>query len=329
MSARGFAACVGLGALLTAASAQAQSVALSAVVTRNVAARDSSYHPTWINHADCVANAQLTFTVQMTAWQGYALEVWASASADCSDPSQRTGASPYCWNVFSEQPTAGSSYPVRLLAQDIVGQHLNTHPGHGPGSGTVADCDSPFAAPQQVSLFFLLVDGSGLAVGTPALYEGIEYDLDGPAAPSLNALRAGDGEVSIAFAPPPDPSLVGFHFYAEPVDPEAGCAPVALQPGVVPDEAFRNSEVNSTLATSADLKGLLNGTTFAVGVAATDGVQNVGPLSNVSCAGPRQLEQSGPAGGCAVTPRRGGAPWGIELLGLLALCGIPRRTGKP
>lgn len=216
-----------LGCALFAAAAVAEAaITVSTVVTRNIPSRTSAYNPLWINYSDCQQDAQINFTLTMSEeWKSTTLEVWASTGVDCTDVAQRTGASPGCWNVFKEAPTTGTSYPVKLLAQDLIGQHKNTEANHGPGTGTIADCDAAAtSAPQQLSLFFILVDGSGQTVSSSAPYTSMSYDLLGPDAPTDVSVGVGDTRLVLDWENPNSPDLAGFEFYCDPA-PGGASAP--------------------------------------------------------------------------------------------------------
>jgi hypothetical protein len=58
----------------------------------------------------------------------------------------------------------------------------------------------------------------------------------------------------------------------------------------MPDEAYRCGGVSGLTATSGQIKGLQNNVQYSVAVAAIDGVGNTGPLSNVTCNSPQQVD---------------------------------------
>lgn len=67
------------------------------------------------------------------------------------------------------------------------------------------------------------------------------------------------------------------------------CLGSPLVPGKLPDETYYCGSGTGNTATSGAVKGLENGTTYAVGVALTDTVNNIGLLSVAECGTPKQV----------------------------------------
>ena len=320
------------GVLLSAATASAQAITIGKV-TRDIPMRASTYFPTWINHSDCVKNGNITFSVNLPspAWMNSMLEVWASVGTGCTDLASRTGSAPSCWNVYAAQPVIGVAYPVKVRMQDIVAQHLSTDAVHGPGSGTVADCDNASsAAPSSVTLQFMLVDAATgqIVPGAFCTYSDLAWDLLGPDAPTLTSVTSGGDALRVDFTGPmPLTDIIGYRFYCDLASSDAGCHVPGLQPGVAPDSSFLCGEVRGGINTSGQLDGLTAGTRYAVGVAGFDRVQNTGLLSNVACGTPRQATATQQSSGCSVAGRRADARW-LLALGLIGGFGVLRRTRR-
>lgn len=114
---------------------------------------------------------------------------------------------------------------------------------------------------------------------------------------------------------------------AEP-EPTAACETENLIAGTVPDPARLCGEVSSETASSGIVRGLSNYQTYSVGVAAFDTVGNVGPLSNIVCSSPVEVDDffelyrkaGGQAGGgfCSLNGPVGGAGTALAAFAVLA-----------
>jgi len=126
---------------------------------------------------------------------------------------------------------------------------------------------------------------------------------------------------------------------------DAGAGPISnctgrslLSQGARPNPAYKCGSVTGKTASSGVARGLQNGASYGVAIAAVDGVGNVGKLSEVKCGIPvpvtdfyeyyRELNGGGGGGFCTVSAGRAAppAPLAIPLtvLGLLLL----RRRGR-
>jgi hypothetical protein len=116
------------------------------------------------------------------------------------------------------------------------------------------------------------------------------------------------------------------------------CPSTALIAGQQPPTSgFRCGSVNGLSSTEGSARGLDNGVTYAVGVAAFDSVDNVGPLSPIECGTPQPVtdffesyrEAGGKGGGgfCALE-RRAGGPGANALFLTLAMLGLLLRRRR-
>ncbi|WP_437726890.1 hypothetical protein [Sorangium sp. So ce861] len=106
----------------------------------------------------------------------------------------------------------------------------------------------------------------------------------------------------------------------------SSCQSAVLAPGEIPDSAYRCGSLGRTGAGEAG--GLRNGNSYVVGVAAYDIVGNAGPLSELACGTPIDVdgffelyrEAGGQAGGgfCSVEGPVGASRWVSWPLGALA-----------
>lgn len=113
--------------------------------------------------------------------------------------------------------------------------------------------------------------------------------------------------------------------------------PSALVSGERPDEQYRCGTVTGQLATQGEAEGLVNGVTYAVGVAAVDDVDNAGPLSEIVCGTPQVVDdffelyrRSGGKGGggfCQISSERAGG-WLAVMVSALGALGWRRSRRK-
>ncbi|MEZ4220730.1 MAG: hypothetical protein R3B13_07345 [Polyangiaceae bacterium] len=103
--------------------------------------------------------------------------------------------------------------------------------------------------------------------------------------------------------------------------------PSALVSGSRPDSKYQCGTIESAIADSAEARSLVNGTTYAVAVAAVDRAGNSGPLSKVACGTPQEVNDffelyrraggEGGGGFCSLTGSKS-----HSLLWLLAAVGV-------
>jgi hypothetical protein len=109
-----------------------------------------------------------------------------------------------------------------------------------------------------------------------------------------------------------------------------------LVSGARPESKYQCATIDSAFADSGEARSLLNGTTYAVAVAAVDTAGNSGPLSAVACGTPQEVDDffelyrraggKGGGGFCSISRVHD-----FSLLGLLALAGLllgARRRGQ-
>lgn len=316
-------ACVSVGCLTTSIAAGATIELDEPGISRLFALRDESHNPTWISRDDCLADDVFTFPLTVTDFAGYSVEAWASSvQQDCLDPAARKGPVAICWQVGFAMPTA-SSVNLLVRARDIVGAHRDK----GPGSGTDEDClpKSSITAPLAVQLTFMLVSPSDQEQHANLTWQ-TRYDLLGPSAP-LGLVATGlDQEVVLDWTQSTDVDIVGYLFFCDPlpsqgvVKASSKCGATTLALGAEPDTAHVCGGKQGAEKETGAIKGMINGAHYSVAVAGTDGVGNVGPLSKVSCVGPKAGAHtaSEETGGCSTTPRR----IGVSALALVGLAGI-------
>lgn len=297
-----------------------------------------------INRADCLANAAVTFSTQANG--DAAFEVWAGTG--CTDKVNRNENS-QCVPVAKPDIGADS---VSVRVQDILQATGNA--SLGPDTGTEAVCDVPsnmFGGIERHLFFMLRNVGTDEVVPGAVVDKPFLYDITSPPPPTN--VKAGPGETSleVSFDGPDASDLQRYRFYCSeigtaPVDGEGGagntddgpqsddptCMSSVLVPGAAPPESgYGCGEEGSAQATDGTTSTLLNGTRYAVAVAAEDAYGNVGELSSLACGTPQEVTgffeayraAGGKGGGgfCSFGPaKRGMAPLALALLiGAVAL----------
>jgi hypothetical protein len=351
---RGLRALLGVCIFLGANPARAQtapspSVTLADIVTHSIA-RDGYRTNNLLNFSDCESDDVITFSLLLSERQSNTLEVWAGTQ--CDDLTARTtvGAT-QCWLVASLMPTSDTELvPVHLrdiLAGRTVFASTTGSSQTLPQPGTVITgtdanaCFDPSGIPvaNQITLYFMLVDGSKAISGTAATWTA-KYKLIGPPPPdqvtATPAARSLDIHFEYANFQTSDITINGFQFYCDPAPgttSDAGastaCDELAQTQTLTPGELAHSNALcgdANLSATSGTTYGLEIGVPYHVAVAAVDTFQNVGPLSNLACGIP-ESDSTSRACGCAVP---GPSPRGaLPVLGfMLALVGLSRRRTR-
>lgn len=312
--------------VFAAHEAAAQSIMLNpAGIERQYGFRNSSSDATalWVSRADCEAGPEKkgdSFRFPLTLdgnYSSYELQVWVGGTGnDCSDPAARTGNSPQCWLVYKGVPTTNTP-TIDVRVQDIVGMHKTTETPNGPGSGTVEDCQpepGSTSAPQEVTLYFMFISGSGGTVVGHGVTWSTRYALMGPRPPTDISAGPGNTQVVLKWKPSNDAYLTGYRYYCDPLPGSEtgsqGCSATSLIPDEVPSSGHECGSISSSTATEGHVTGLANGHSYSIGIAGVDSVGNIGPLSGLVCGTPEPTEDfyqlyrdaGGTAGGgfCAI-----------------------------
>lgn len=292
---------------LAAQEASAQAITLNpAGIGRTYGFREgANANALWISRADCEAGPERNgdaFQFPLTlsgSYSSYELQVWVGGPGnDCSDPAARTGNAPQCWLVYRGVPTTNTP-TIDVRVQDIVGMHKTTETPNGPGSGTAEDCEPPqgsTSAPQEVTLYFMFISGSGGTVAGTGVTWSTRYALMGPRPPTDVSAGVGDTQIVLAWSPSNDANLTGYRYFCDPMPGSetasaAGtCPTTALVAGELPSSDRDCGGISNSMATEGHVKGLTNGHAYSIGVAGVDSVGNIGPLSNVVCATPEPTD---------------------------------------
>lgn len=298
---------------------------------------------TEINRADCLANAEITFSTDAVG--PGALEVWAGSG--CGSKTNRNENS-QCVPVAKPDISAKT---VVVRVQDMLQATANTALGPDTGMADVCDVTSNMYGGIERHLFFMVRDvGQDNDVSGAALKD-IKFLYDITAPPPPNSVTAGPGETSLVvkFDGPDASDLQRYRFYcseigeppapgeggagntdSEPQSADATCTSSVLVPGRAPPaEGFIDcGEEKSAQADGGTASPLANGTRYAVAVASVDAYENVGELSSLACATPQEVTgffeayraAGGQGGGgfCNFGPARRGT---LALAAML-LCGV-------
>jgi hypothetical protein len=200
----------------------------------------AGFTPTGISYSDCIANVELTFSLEIANIPaGDTLQVWAgpysgpsgSGSADgpcVFDGSRQTE----CWPVINGPITPEQPTSVTVSAQEAV-LYLN-----GPSSptymrATSAACTQTSPGAIQIGIYFMFLAPDGSVDGTAGVYQ-IPVDTLGPFAPASVTLTIGDGNGTVSWTPPDDPtgSIVGYYVYCQ-NDGDAGTGVGACTSSVI------------------------------------------------------------------------------------------------
>lgn len=354
---RGFASALGLSVLFGAPPAEAQSIKVEATQYRFIRKETRSEYPFWMNRADCLnddkynrgAGTYIEVQPNLSPVGNYSLQVWVARGADCTDQQVRLTQGS-CWKVLDEIAKINNTI-YQISPRDILAAGEEV---------TDATCDKQVE--WSTTLFFLLFNGDTLLASTK--WNETQVDTKAPPPPATISASGGDNAIFLNWTITTEEQAIdaqGFAYYCAgggmEVDGVAQggmggqaaavtCTAGGLEPGVYPPDGQRcgstgSASARSGVALSGGMGGnngdrqvvIENGSTYGVGVAATDRVGNVGLLSPLTCATPEPVidffehykEQGGRAGGgfCGIARGPGlgnGGSWalalGAALLGL-------------
>ena len=264
--------------------------------------------PFRINTADCLADDSIVLTMNLEAYIGYALEVWAGEA--CDAVVHRIGATASCWRVYSAVPSSIFHTATIRVRDLLAGRTRASSATRGELRPDSAECKSVNSSTnaQALTAYVLLVD-SAAQVGGQAILK-TEYLLNSPPPPDRVSLGIADGQLLVAFGydaqplaasaddvqffcdpPPHDPSVVA---NATVTTSDAGmvegvCRTSAVLIPGAPAAALQHLRCGGAKvkATVGIADRLVNGVPYNVAVATVDTFANVGPLSLLACEAPQ------------------------------------------
>lgn len=308
------------------AAAQSATVTISQIgVTRDHQDRAGKVPITQINRKDCLTEDAFGLPVQLTRYQGYALELWAGDACDLKFNRNPTTAT--CWQLASLQPER-SLTTIQIPVRDLLSGRTSLD----------APCDAVNDAysPQTLAIYAMLLDGAG-SVFASAIYK-TSYKLRGPYPPDIDYVSSGDGRLlvkltgtdvdsyydGVALFCDPPPAAADALANTQTTTDNAGvfvpvCSASELVPGA--DASLLQDLSCGTAHKSALIpvaNGLTNGVSYNIALAGVDTYGNVGSLSSVACQVPQARAGNRTVNACAfVDPGRSArAPVLASLLAL-------------
>jgi len=360
-----------LAALGVEGAARAQNITVTTTgggVTRSVAKHTPSSLEYVISKADCLSADKFNFPYTAMNFSGLNVEVWmddsGSLSCDQSAARDQTATGAHCTQLFS---TTADKSGVITIASSLIASKVSTvtMPGCNDSNG------SSLARP--LTLYFMLVTSGGGNVDATNFTKWTQGSLDmlGPPAPTNLMGGSADQGITLTYQTQNIKDTLGYYVYCDPppggtattgattttttsattaaatstvtsttatgaggAGSSNGCTSNVLVPGQIPSSAYICGKASGPSATAV---GLVNDTPYAVGVAAYDNVGNVGPLSQLLCATPQQVDDfftnyrnaGGQAGNCACSTSGSDFGWEASLFsGVVAYSAALRRARR-
>lgn len=201
-------------AFAVASPVLAQTISLPIDLERTTPLRDRAQKPYWVNYADCVNDDEVKFALTLSgAFSGQRLQVWAGTT-DCTPLSARTGQVPTCWLVF-ESTMSDQRPTIAIRSRDIAAKNKVTDTPNGPGSGTLANCETGTDPPLTLGLYFMFVSNDAL-LGQAATWTQTGLDITRPAPPTNVTATAGETRIHLEWDIPTDTDVKGYRFYCDP-----------------------------------------------------------------------------------------------------------------
>ena len=191
-----------------------------------------------------------------------------------------------------------------------IGQKIEPNPSY-----CEQPCPKNVQGPTTINVFFMLVNTSDNSVAASDSWQGT-FKLVGPQPPDKVSTGVGGNLLVVNFSyssatgTSSDTSASGFNIYCDPspgsaaaadaglLDPDGGpivgnCGDnppkVLFANDPVPDGKYLCGSVQATTTQSANATKLVNGLPYNVAVAAFDSYDNNGPLSQVTCGIPQEI----------------------------------------
>lgn len=353
-------------------------VTISTDVKRTELQRPDAQYPLWISREDCLTNNDLEFTLTLSGFStSDTLAVWVSESLDCLAYSNRdtgtrckqvsaqsnlddtmvvkvsakaiaealgaegcdstrasTGAVPlniYFLRLESSDQDNPDSAKWDTTKMDLQGPKPPTGVVAHPGDGRLL-VDYTQNEDEDVQGYYLYCDDGGQSAaassGAGAAGGG---DGAGGSGSGGGAAGGGDGAGAAGGGATSGGATSGGG---------AGCQSSLLVSGEIPDSKYQCGSVGRASRGEAT-KGVVNGKSYVVGVAAYDQVGNAGPLSALSCATATDVDgffeqyrdAGGQAGGgfCSIEGPVGAGRWAAAPLAAVAAgaaLGLWRRSRR-
>lgn len=362
---RALAGAVTLLATTVAATSHANISISEQGVKRSDSDRKDNEGPFDVSRADCEGSDAFTFPLTVTADASAVIEVWiGEGSADCKTIDARQ-TNPICTKITSK--------PASSIVNNVLSFSISSKSIAGSLESVQGCTDSTVTTTaRKVSLFFLVITDPSADATDATTWTKTAVDLLGPTAPTEVTAASAENAISLSWKANPSDDVHGYAFFCEASGSGTGgaaasggggtggaggdangsggsssgttnadCPSTRLAAGKIPPSTLLCGSVgksNSGLAENLD-----NGTSYAVGVAATDLVGNTGDLSDIRCATPAPVDDffelyrayGGQAGGdycncvAAGADRRSAGPYAGAPLAALGLLALRRRRRPP
>ena len=158
-----------------------------------VVLRGQNNYPYGISLSDCQQDQSITFPIIMAGFTAnMALEVWAGTT-DCSDYTQRQGATQTCWKVAPNQALV-TNETVAVKVRDIIAQPaMKTQDVVNQDESICGKVDFT-----QFTVFFLLTQGSTTTLTSAS--QDIQADTIGPDPVSGVSVTPGDTRLEVSWS---------------------------------------------------------------------------------------------------------------------------------
>jgi hypothetical protein len=218
--------------------------------------RPENLNPRGINYSDCASDMTLRYSVGVSGFTGQQLQVWISASSDCTMDSNRgNGLNPSCWNVANTtvNKTAYTTVQLDVPVRAIVGPLGKVPSPTGLiGDQPISACLSQTSpSPVQFTVFILPVQSPANYVGT-GFMQVLPVDMVGPPAPTMNAPQVGDTFVQANWTPNADADTVGYDVFFEKVGSISAAAADASMTVLVCADSGSSTPVDAAVDDGGD-----------------------------------------------------------------------------
>jgi hypothetical protein len=167
------------------------------------------------------------------------IEVWAGGT-DCSPLTARSGTTATCWPAIADKPQSLSTLQdITVRAQDIVSQITVSTKNLTYAAANSSACTAA-TTEAQVTVYFLLLDGTGNPVGTGAAWP-MKVKILGPSPPTNITAEGLNDAVIVHWTSSQDTTAVGYSVF---VDTGVG------------DASVSTSDAGGTLVTTCNDAGV-------------------------------------------------------------------------
>jgi hypothetical protein len=214
-----------LGATTPTITQTSQFAPIRFVGTQNLGTttRPVSQNQTGISYQDCISDQVLQFSVQACGFLGSDnLEVWASTSSDCTDPTARgQSLNPVCWQVVAQTgalTSADNTQTISIRVRDIV-SHVSSQPTTTTfvPAGIEACSEQAGFTQINVNVSFIPVNSSSAALDGTAYEYPILVDMVGPPAPTNLVVGRGDTLLTTSWTANLDTDTTGYDVIIDPL----------------------------------------------------------------------------------------------------------------